>query len=442
MRTYTLLRAFLGMLALGLVAVEVSADTPLTLDDAIARALRQNPAVRATEAAGEEAAARARQARAGWLPRLEVSESWQKGDQPVFVFGSLLAQRRFTQNDFRLDALNHPDALPNYRAAVTVEQTLFDGLRTPAAVRAAAIGEELADIGQRDVASSLRVGVTQAYGGVLMAMAHRRAADAAVESATEDLRYVERRRDAGMATEADVLALQVHVAGMRARAITAGSQETIARARLNDAMGEPLDAAFTLTPVTNPAAEAAPLPDVEAEAVAARPEARRADAMERLARTSVTMARAGFLPVAGLQGVFEGNGGTFGDRASSWAVGAVVKWNLFAGFADHAKLAEAKAALSRAAAERERAAALVRLDVRSALASVESARAREDVGRSAVAQARENQRITRDRYEAGLAGVNDLLRSANAVLEADLTHTAATVDVIVSEAMLARARGK
>ncbi len=442
MRPHMLLRASLAVFALAFAHADATAQTPLTLDDAIGRALRQNPAVRATAAAGDEAAARARQARAGWLPRLEVSESWQKGNQPVFVFGSLLAQRRFTQNDFRLDALNHPDATPNYRAAVTLEQTLFDGLRTPAAVRAAAIGEELADIGKRDVASSLRVGVTQAYGGVLMAMAHKRAADAAVESATEDLRRIERRRDAGMATEADVLALQVHVAQMRARAITAASQETIARAQLNTAMGEPLAAAFTLTPiVAMPAAE--PLPaDAETEALSGRPDARRADAMERLARTSVTMARAGFLPVAGLQGVLEGNGGTFGDRASSWAVGAVVKWNLFAGFADHARLGEAKAALARASAERERAMAQIRLDVRAAVAAVESARAREGVGRTAVAQARENQRITRDRYETGLAGVNDLLRSANAVLEADLTHTAATVDVIISAAMLDRARGK
>jgi outer membrane protein len=432
----------LGVAVLLLTASSAAAQTPLTLDDAITRALRQNAAVRATAAAGDEAAARTVQARAGWLPRLELSESWQKGNQPVFVFGSLLGQRRFTQNDFRLEALNQPDAIPNYRAAVTIEQTLFDGMRTPAAVRAATIGQELAAIAKQDVASSLRVGVTQAYGGVLMSMAHKRAANAAVESAAEDLRRIERRRDAGMATEADVLALQVHVAQMRARAITASGQETIARAQLNDAMGEPLDAPFALTDVQDTTSVVPPAGTVETEAVAQRPETRRALAMERLARTNVTMARAGFLPVAGVQGMVEGNGGTFGDRAKSWSVGAVVKWNVFAGFADHARLGEARAAVARASAERDRADAQVRLDVRAAVAALESARAREDVGRSAVAQARESQRITRDRYESGLATVSDLLRAANAVLEADLNQTSATVDSIVSAAMLARALGK
>ena len=84
----------------------------------------------------------------------------------------------------------------------------------------------------------------------------------------------------------------------------------------------------------------------------------------------------------------------------------------------------------------------MRVDVRVAVARVEESRAREVVGRSAQAQATESQRIVRDRYEAGLATVNDVLRAANAVLDAESQHTAALVDVLVSAAMLERARGR
>ena len=45
---------------------------------------------------------------------MDASETWQRGNQPVFVFGSLLNQRRFTAADFALDALNHPDAIDNF----------------------------------------------------------------------------------------------------------------------------------------------------------------------------------------------------------------------------------------------------------------------------------------------------------------------------------------
>jgi hypothetical protein len=41
-----------------------------------------------------------------------------------------------------------------------------------------------------------------------------------------------------------------------------------------------------------------------------------------------------------------------------------------------------------------------------------------------------------------MASINDLLRAANAVLDADVQYTASTVDVVISAAMLERARGK
>jgi outer membrane protein TolC len=64
------------------------------------------------------------------------------------------------------------------------------------------------------------------------------------------------------------------------------------------------------------------------------------------------------------------------------------------------------------------------------------------VGRLAVAQARESLRIVRDRFDAGLAPVNDLLRSSMAVLEAEYHQTAAATDVLISAALLERARGR
>ena len=64
------------------------------------------------------------------------------------------------------------------------------------------------------------------------------------------------------------------------------------------------------------------------------------------------------------------------------------------------------------------------------------------MGAAAVAQARESQRIIRDRYEAGLAGVSDVLRAAEALLDAELQHTSAQVDVVIEAAALDRAVGR
>jgi len=165
--------------------VPAAAQTTLTLAEAIARARSQNPDAGSAAAAEREAAERVTQARAGYLPRVDVAESWQRGNQPVFVFSSLLAQRRFTSADFALGALNDPDALDNFRSAVTVEQSLFDGA-TRANVAAAGIGHDMATARRTMVDHDLAAGVAGAYGRVLVATAASQSAAAAAEAARAD----------------------------------------------------------------------------------------------------------------------------------------------------------------------------------------------------------------------------------------------------------------
>jgi outer membrane protein TolC len=49
--------------------------------------------------------------------------------------------------------------------------------------------------------------------------------------------------------------------------------------------------------------------------------------------------------------------------------------------------------------------------------------------------------MIRDRYEAGIAPVGDVIRAATAALDAEAQRTGALVDVIVGEAALRRATG-
>ena len=98
--------------------------------------------------------------------------------------------------------------------------------------------------------------------------------------------------------------------------------------------------------------------------------------------------------------------------------------------------------MRRAAAERERLETAVRLEVRSAVAGHRAALAREAASRRMVEQARESQRIIRDRYDAGLAPATDVLRAAELVSQAETARTSAVVDARVSAAALDRAAGR
>lgn len=432
--------AFLA-LCLGVPGV-AWAQAPLTLPEAITRAQAANPDARAAEVAERQAATRLTQARAGYLPSVDLTESWQRGNQPVFVFSSLLAQRQFAASNFAIDALNRPDAVGNLRLGITVDQAVFDPA-TRAGVRAATIGRDLATTSRAVVAQDLALAVTGAYGAVLAADAAGRAAAATLDAATADLELARNRRDAGRVTDADVLRIEVFLARAREQQIRSTADATIARARLNQLMGEPLDAAFTLDDTPAPEALATTgIAALEAEAVTSRADLKLSALQEQMAAAAVDAARANFLPRVYAQGGYEANGGTWGSRASSWMAGAVARVNLFRGFADQARLADARHTQSLRAIEREKAETAARLDVRMAAARLEAARAAEAVGRSAVAQARESHRIVRDRYDAGLADVAALVAAAEAVQQAEARHAASRVDVTVAAATLSRALGK
>jgi outer membrane protein TolC len=429
----------LGVLLAG--AAPALAQMPLTLDDAMRRARGDTADARALAAGVDEAEARIERARSGFWPRVDVSETVQRGNQPVFVFSSLLSQRRFTAASFALPALNHPDPLTNTRTAVVLSQPIFEGGLTRLGVHAARLERDRA-VATRDVADQeLAFRAAQAFVRVLQLEATLRAADAAVAAAESDRERARARRDVGLATDADVLAVDVHLADMRQQQIGAGADVAVGRMQLADAVGLAPNAA--IVPV-RPASRAVPL-DGEAlvkEALSRHPQLRQADLQLQLADNGRRTARAALLPTVGLEGGWELNGATLGAQQSSWVVGAEVRLNVFRGFADTARIAEARHAHLRATAERERAARRLEIEVRGAIAQLAAAHARADAGRAALTQAGESQRIVRDRYASGLATITDLLRAAEAVLRAESRATAADMDVILQTVALDRAVGR
>jgi outer membrane protein TolC len=432
------------LLVLALAAAPAAqAQDTLTLPQAISESLANNASLAAARAGADAEGSGIAAARAALWPRITFTESWQRGDQPVFVFGSLLASRRFTTDNFAIAALNQPDPLSYFHATTAVEQQLFDGGRRGASVALARARHDLADSGAREAALTIAREVTATFGQLVTAQASRRSAAAALDAAREDLARAAHRRDAGVATEADVLALAVHAADMEQRVIQADGDAAVLRAALNRLMGAPVPREFI---AEEPAAlvddPLPPLQSLVADAERDRPDLARARASERMAEAGVRSARAAVMPTVAAQAAFDVSGLRFQERASNWIVGGEVRWSLTTAGAERAQVKAAGAARTRARAEREDARARVEVELVSALHRIRAARARQVVGRAAVEQARESQRIIRDRYEAGLAPVNDVLRAAAAVLDAEAQRVAALVDALTSRAELDRAAGR
>jgi len=432
-------RSFL-VLVLGL---PVAAQDPMSLKDAVRVALDKNKAIDASAAARDAAASRVTEARAGALPKVDYSESWTRSDNPVFVFSSLLTQHQFGDQNFQIGPLNRPDFLNNFQSQVSADQTLYDAGQTKHAVRSAQLTKDMTSEEVRRTQMEVIAGVIRSYYDALLAAEQFNVASEAMLSAQADLKRAQTVRSAGMSTDVDVLSIRVHLASVREQQIRRAADLDVARAALNDALGLPLDEAHILTtalqPLTLPEGLVA---DYERNALNDRPEALQVKLATSLAENQVAAAHSSLLPQVDVHGVFEADRQRFYDRGgANWLLSIGLRWNLFNGFSDKARIEQSKFALRRSEAEQEHVASAIRLQVRRAYADLRAAAQRIDVAHASVAEAEESLRITQNRYQAGMSNVTDLLRTETAVLEARTLHLAAIHDQRVAAAMLELAAG-
>ncbi|HNG96239.1 MAG TPA: TolC family protein, partial [Acidobacteriota bacterium] len=170
--------AVMVVLVLFQVTIPVWGQTPsepegLTLPLAVEIALRSNPGLQAVTTGQTLAQVGTQEARAGRLPTISVSEVVTNGNNPVYVFGSLLEQSRFAEKNFALDSLNNPDPLTNFRTQVQVRYPLFDQRRAQTQIAKAEIGEQQASAQREMVEQRLRFEVIRAYFGLLVAQANQ-----------------------------------------------------------------------------------------------------------------------------------------------------------------------------------------------------------------------------------------------------------------------------
>jgi outer membrane protein len=414
----------------------------LTLPLAIDTALKNNPLIRITLSGREIADAQLREVRAGWFPLLQFSETFTRSDNPVFVFGSLLEQSRFTQQDFRLSALNNPNPLSNFRTAITLRQTLFDQLQTYTRVNQARLGQKQADLQKVMIEQQVRFETIRAYYGILVAQAKRDVAAEAVKMAESDMKRIRDRFQNGLAVESDLLAAEVQMADFRQQQIDSEGDVAVAYAALNTVLGLPVDSVQNVTgALADKRFEANPKEELIRLALLHRPDYARAGYSVVSNKEGVTGAKREYLPKVDLFGNYGMSGKDLSSGSSDWTIGASLTFNVFDP-GRGARISKARAAESMASAEQEHLANQIRLEVVRAYQQHVSARERLSVAGQVIDQATEAHRIIQNRYREGLTTITEVLRAETALVRARLNLVAARYDHYVSYAHVLLSVGK
>src|ERR1035438_1782129 len=202
----------------GLAAI---AQDSLSLRQAIDAALRQSPQAAIAHADLSDAKAAAAMARTQLLPQLNFTEDISRGNDPVYVFGTRLRQRQFTQADFALNALNFPQPIGNFSTRFAGQWLAFDSFKTQKEIHRADLFKQSASSSAKAVDQQIVFRVVGAYQQVLYAQREIAVAQHEQETAAALLSSVDEHVKAGLAVESDRMSAQVNVAARKEELIAA-----------------------------------------------------------------------------------------------------------------------------------------------------------------------------------------------------------------------------
>ncbi len=397
----------------------------LSLTQAIETALSHNPqltVVRSLQTAAEE---RVTQARSGYLPQIGLSQQYQRTTNPMWAFGTRLNQERIAQPDFDPARLNDPDPIDDFITRLSFVWSLFDGGTTRYGVSQAKLGETAAGYALAREKERVTARTVIAYLDTLIAMERITVAEKTLKTARANQKMIEDRYAEGLVVRSDLLRDQVHVAELEQQHIQSQSEAAIARSVLNITMGVAEETVYRLTSslADEQLSGAGKIDPSDAAAWIVTALDHRADydqvkTAHQLAEVGLRKARAAHWPTVGLTGGYEWHSEDFSDMADSYMLGVSLNMNLFAGGRISAGVREAQAELAAAEARVESVKQQVALETRQAYLMAENAAQRITIAESALAQAEENIRIVRDRYQNGLMTVVELLDAETALHQA------------------------
>jgi len=392
-----------------LLVGKVEAQT-LTVKDAISRALEKNHLVRA---AGHEVTA-ARQmsiiANSRYYPVISLEETLAASNAPTQTFMMKLDQARFSQDDFKINNLNHPSTWQDFKTTLQLQQPLYVPSLSPLA-RIAAKEAEKSELGLESARQDTAFQVFSLYLEARKSEAQLKAADKAVADALENMRLATVRTAAGVGLRSDELRARTHLSMVEQQLITARNNLTLAKLRLAITIGWPEDKGFEVPTESENTFAMLLSDDTTRLALETRADLKQYQTEIEKSEAAVKLANSEYLPSLAAFASYQLNSkdAPFGIDNDAWIAGATLKWRLFDGFRRGAERSRAVAARSAAREMFDNKANEVRYQSKESLLRREEAGKRLEVARHALVDAEETVRLITKRYENSLATMLELL---------------------------------
>jgi len=408
-------------------------ERTVTLEEAVALALRSQPAIIQAQGDLDVAHAGKREAIGGYLPSVS--------------FSSGISQNSPNRWNAQTQQYTLGQRTVSYSTGLNASLVLFDGFSRMAEIRAADATTGSADATLTNQRFQVILQTKQAFFNALAAAELLKVTETQVARAEQQLKISKDKLAAGSAIRSDTLRSTVELGNARLQLLNAQAQLATGEANLARLIG----ADGGVHAGGQPA-----MPDMAGlDAVALRlevvdrsPSVQAADAQARVSAAQVGVSRAQYMPSitasfspswAGAQSdvwLSPSSVANWPSLGTSWSLRFSLSWSLFNGFSRETamsrSLASRNAAEARAADARRQANA----NFTQQYASLAAAAQQLAIAQASRAAADEDLRVQQERYRLGAATIVDVLTSQVSLGQAEVSLVQARLAVLTAKAQI------
>lgn len=409
-----------------------SGAATLSVDDAIARAVANQPLILQAEAAVAAARAGIGEAQSSYFPNVSGAASYTRlGPDQTINFGGL--------GSFSLYPVN------NYAFQLGLNQLIFASGSRGIRVELARAGVDAARIGVQQVKMSIAYQTVQTFYGVLFLAQEKKVLDEQLYDLNQHLDLIRKKADTGSATKYDVLSTEVRVAQLQSQRTAADNQYNKSLIALKQLLGLDPDVRIVLNGEFTAGSAPKDVSALVNEALQNRAETKQAAESESSAQLSRRLAGLGGLPTVSAHAAFGFKNGLLPDANSltaNWSAGVQLNVPIFNGLVNARKIDEAQAKLEAARQGVAAARQKVTLDVREAVEDIDASRKQSEASQVQLNQAQEMVNVAKVRYDVGVITNVEYLDAQTSLAQARLEHLRDVYHEMMSQYSLKQVLGQ
>jgi outer membrane protein len=431
----------LGCLLLlpGFVSAETDGGT-LNLRQTIEAALKANLELQRSKDEIDAATANKDAATTEFFPTLNTRYGYIRRDKPT-------TQALGTQGGQIVDVIVNPE--DEYNFVTSFSQPIFTGFALYNRYKIADLGLDIAEFSERLTRQNIILDAKNAYFLILKAQKLMDVADDTVKQIAAQKEVAENMYQVGMSPLNDLLQSQVQLANAKQGFITAKNNLDLTESQFNTLLRRPVNSPVSVVDILDFTPWEHDIDYCLALAEELRLEIEVADLEVQIAEKNYKLTQRDYFPSVNLTGNYtkrgtdwDVDGGTGISDKDFWDIRATASWDFWQWGRTRYGVREKLSRLSQAKLRKQELLDNINLEVKQSYLKIQEAYKNITTIEKAIEQAKENLRITEERYKEQVSTTTDVLIAQTLLTETMTNYYNALYDFKIAKAILYRALGQ